>query len=368
MGDSESAGAIDRLLVPIITSRDPEESSRLLGNLLEEHLGPIIRGIIRRKLQLLPGAGRHVQDSEDVYGEAIAKLLERLQAIRDHRAIGGTGGDSASNEKPPVGSIANLSGYAATVAYTVCDEYLRRKYPERRRLKNRVQYLLTHRAEFSLWESENGERYGGFAAWKDRGRPAGAGDRLRELNERREEFERKELGGRQARQESPAGLASAIFRWVGGPVELDALVNLLRDLWEIREEEVRGDEKGALEHQVQGAASSADAAEGMARRAFLSQLWTEICELPPRQRTAFLLNLRDEKGCSAIELFPLLGLATIRQLASTLEIPECEFAGLWNDLPLDDARIAARLGITRQQVINLRKSARERLERRVRDP
>jgi len=35
-------------------------------------------------------------------------------------------------------------------------------------------------------------------------------------------------------------------------------------------------------------------------------------------------------------------------------------------LPLEDAAIAERLGLTRQQVINLRKSARARLARRMR--
>ena len=42
-----------------------------------------------------------------------------------------------------------------------------------------------------------------------------------------------------------------------------------------------------------------------------------------------------------------------------------ELAGMWNSLPLDDRGIAERLGITRQQVINLRKSARARLARRM---
>jgi len=42
------------------------------------------------------------------------------------------------------------------------------------------------------------------------------------------------------------------------------------------------------------------------------------------------------------------------------------FAEVWNDLPLEDARIAELLGLTRQQVINARKSGRERLARRLR--
>jgi hypothetical protein len=40
-------------------------------------------------------------------------------------------------------------------------------------------------------------------------------------------------------------------------------------------------------------------------------------------------------------------------------------AAIWNDLPLEDIRIAELLQLTRQQVINARKSARERLARRL---
>jgi hypothetical protein len=67
----------------------------------------------------------------------------------------------------------------------------------------------------------------------------------------------------------------------------------------------------------------------------------------------------------ALELFPLTGVASIRAIASVLEIPAEEFAEIWNMLPLDDLAIAERLQVTRQQVINLRKSARKRLERRM---
>jgi hypothetical protein len=40
-------------------------------------------------------------------------------------------------------------------------------------------------------------------------------------------------------------------------------------------------------------------------------------------------------------------------------------AAIWEELPLDDQAIASILGVTRQQVINLRKSGRERLQRRM---
>ena len=93
----------------------------------------------------------------------------------------------------------------------------------------------------------------------------------------------------------------------------------------------------------------------------LERLWGEIEQLPVRQRHALLLNLRDADGHGVIFMLPFTGLVTMRGIAEVLEIPAPELAALWRTLPLDDAAIAMRLSITRQQVINLRKSARARL-------
>jgi hypothetical protein len=78
-----------------------------------------------------------------------------------------------------------------------------------------------------------------------------------------------------------------------------------------------------------------------------------------------LLNLRDHEGGNALTLFVLLGIAGIDRLAAAVGMSANELAEIWSELPLGDAAIAARLGVTRQQVINLRKSARERLRRRL---
>ena len=91
----------------------------------------------------------------------------------------------------------------------------------------------------------------------------------------------------------------------------------------------------------------------------------QIIELPPNQRAALLLNLRDADGRGVIALFPLQGIATVRELADTLGLSAERFAELWHDLPLEDNAIAELLGLTRQQVISLRKVARERLARRM---
>jgi RNA polymerase sigma factor (sigma-70 family) len=110
----------------------------------------------------------------------------------------------------------------------------------------------------------------------------------------------------------------------------------------------------------------ADAALQLERRDGLRELWYEIRQLPPRQAAALILNLRDAEGEGAIALLPLTGTATMREIAQTLEMPAAALAELWNRLPLDDATIARQLGVPRQQVINLRQSARKRLARRLR--
>ena len=98
----------------------------------------------------------------------------------------------------------------------------------------------------------------------------------------------------------------------------------------------------------------------------LQRLWTEICELPVRQRFALIMNLRDAQGGDLASLLPLTGVCSFREIAEALDLHPDRLAELFGELPLDDATIAGHLGITRQQVINLRKSARERLARKMR--
>ena len=102
------------------------------------------------------------------------------------------------------------------------------------------------------------------------------------------------------------------------------------------------------------------------RRRYAARLWEEICALPPKQRTALLLHLRDGRGNPALSLFPLSGIAFLPAIAATLNLSEAKLSELWSTLPLGDNSIAEILGCSRQQVINLRMSARKRLANRMR--
>ena len=97
----------------------------------------------------------------------------------------------------------------------------------------------------------------------------------------------------------------------------------------------------------------------------LRQIWLEVLRLPVRHRKAVLLNLKDPNGDSLIAVLPASGTATIREIAAALEMPAEELAAIWNSLPWVDLHIAECMGITRQQVINLRQSARARFARAI---
>ena len=87
--------------------------------------------------------------------------------------------------------------------------------------------------------------------------------------------------------------------------------------------------------------------------------------MPRPQRCALLLNLRDDGGGCALTSLPATGVASIRDIARVMEMAADTLAGLWKRLPLSDLEISTLLGVSRQQVINLRKSARDRLGRRL---
>jgi hypothetical protein len=221
---------------------------------------------------------------------------------------------------------------------------------------------------FALWESENGEWLGGFAAWQKEGKPLSRTGRCAQLLSAPRALA---LPHDDVTEPNPAASLAALFREVGGPIELDDLVRVMAEIWGIKapapvEAVAAEEDREEMWERVAGPAAAV--AAQVEQRDDLRRPWEEIRQLPPRQCAALLLNLRDGQGRGIIAVLPLAGIATLRQIADLLGIPAREFAALWNDLPLDDATIARRLGLTRQQVINLRKVARERLGRRMKAP
>jgi RNA polymerase sigma factor (sigma-70 family) len=338
-GQQQSRGILlDSLLASYLRCDDGCEE------VLEELVAaarPVIEGVVRRRLVFISSSAE-TQDREDVCSEVVVELLDRLRVLKEE--------DSAA--------IESFAGYIAAATHHACDEYLRRKYPQRRRLKTRLRYLLSTEPRFAVWEgtgsdnAQKGEWLCGFKSWQLEG------------NERTQTPAKEwvTVGGASATDRSRQGMVAmlaAIFENSKAPVLLDELVSLVATLWGVTDRVVPMDAE-----QLHGSRVRDPESQLVSRRS-LESLWSEVRNLPSPQRAALLLNLRSGGGDSPIVHLPIMGIATIRQIAEVLGIPAEEFAELWRQLPLDDQLIAQRLSLTRQQVINLRKSARERLRRKM---
>ncbi len=151
------------------------------------------------------------------------------------------------------------------------------------------------------------------------------------------------------------------MRSAGAPVPFDAVVDLFARLWSIQDHPYASD---LVDDRP--APSQRDADVVLAEVQSMQSMWNEILALPLQQRAALLLNLRDPNGGSALWLIASAAIASVRKIAAALEWPAEDFANIWPRLPLSDLDIAQRLAVTRQQVINLRQAARQRLARRIR--
>jgi len=148
------------------------------------------------------------------------------------------------------------------------------------------------------------------------------------------------------------------------------------------EAEKRQDEEGQRDVLADAPSREPSPEDKLRARLLLQRLWIEILELSPRQRLAYLLNPTGAE----IEVFPDNGIAGIAEIGRSLGISDSQFellskelsfkpdggyderfASVWNHLPLTDKLIARLLDATPQQVINLRKVARERLGRQMKN-
>ena len=331
----ESPAKIDALLEPLLTATTDEHADELLSQLIAGHAEPVIKGIIRFKLRFNSHQETQRAEADDIHQDVVLQLVTQLQRFR---------------KLPETHPITDVRGMAAIIAHRTCARWMRRQFPERHALKNRLHYLLTRQRGFAIWDDDNGKSIAGFAVWQQQKKAA-----VRNLSD---------VAAHLRKAQQLAETVASIFDYAGAPIEFDELVTAVAAIQGISDQPVESladDEDGGFDP----ATPDRDPAWRIEKKMFLQRLWEELKQLPLNQRAALLLNLKDASGFGCITLFPAIGIATIRQLAAALELSAERLAELWNELPIEDARIAELLGLTRQQVINARKSGRERLARRL---
>jgi len=351
MQESVNLHGIDPLLHRFVVSAGGRDTEDKLLALINDIAEPILSRIIRKKLRVslkVSGGSEANQEALELAGDLRTAIISELQEVRAN---------------PGQNRIVDFRHYVAMKAYSACADYFRARHPNRWRLKAMLRHHLKKSEHFAIWEGQDRRWLCGLRSWQNDSMHACSLERLRLAVELDRAIPGGLLPSGDFARHSPAELLAFVFDRAVGPVELDHLVTVVAGIWNVRDLPTESYDDGQLEDALQASMPPVD--ELIEGRCQLERLWKEVCSLPPLQRSALLLNLRDADGGAVIAFIPHLGIASKEEIAELAGIPYSEFAVLWNELPLDDARIATRLGVTRQQVINLRKTARERLARRM---
>src|SRR5262245_19254066 len=118
------------MLQAYLSEADEAKSSRLIVDLICEYIEPLVKRIVSSRLGVdntRQGTEREQQDAEDVCSEVIVQILRRLRRWKA----------STRTEL-----LSDFSRYVVAAAYNGCNLYLRKKYPERTRIKKRLQYIV----------------------------------------------------------------------------------------------------------------------------------------------------------------------------------------------------------------------------------
>jgi hypothetical protein len=188
----------DDVLQPFLSALDESTAQESLGHLISHHAEPIIKKIIRSRLQMASGPatyGRDWQESDDVCAEVILQLIKRMRDLRNNSCVD---------------PVTDFAAYVAVVTSHACDRYLRRKYPARHILRTKIRYLLSHHPSFVLWGKQGRESYCGFAVARSKRSEDGRAISLKDLRDRPGEL--TELHTSDLRGIELADLISSIFK------------------------------------------------------------------------------------------------------------------------------------------------------------
>src|SRR6185503_17649185 len=195
---------IDALLAPLLTVTADAHADELLSKVITEHAEPVIKGVIRFKLRFNSHQEMMQVEASDIHQDVVLQLVSQLQRFR---------------KLPAAHPITDLRGMAAIIAHRTCARWMRRQFPERHALKNRLHYLLTRQRGLALWHDDGGKLLAGFALWQLRKKTPSASTNLADV-------ENLPVHIRALRVDKPQELAQAlagIFNYVESPIEFDDL-------------------------------------------------------------------------------------------------------------------------------------------------
>src|SRR5262245_6695026 len=204
---------MDNVLVPYLTADDDRERQQHLDELLTLRAAPLIRGVLLRKLGFYvsaQGINQNNQDAEDVYQEAMTRVVQELHQLQSSRST----------------DIGSFELYVSRITSNLCIDFVRAKSPARTRLKYSLRDLLKRHKDLVSWE-QDGEILCGFTHWRNTRKIVFSEQSDQDLETNLDSFQSLHFGDEDIQLAPFSQVVAELFHWIGGPVEIDLLVGMI---------------------------------------------------------------------------------------------------------------------------------------------
>jgi RNA polymerase sigma factor (sigma-70 family) len=339
---------MDNVLLPYLVSNDEQERQQHLDELLTLRAAPLIRQVLRRRLGFYvsaQGINRTNQDAEDLYQEAITRVVQGLNQLQSS-----SGAD-----------IVNFDLYVSRLTANICIDLLRAKSPARTRLKYSLRDLLKRHKDLASWEY-NDEILCGFASWRNNGKNSDSDQFSEDLETKLESFQSLYFADEDIRRAPLPKVVVELFDWISGPVEIDLLVRMIASLLDIRDQQVESlDDSAPARWETSFVADTQSGESHIEANELLARLWDAVIKLPAGQRDAFALGFQDEAGQDLFTVLLASEIVSWAELAHGMGRSVEQVVRFRLRMPMDSAGVATELGASRENVHKWRFRAIRRL-------
>ena len=340
---------MDNVLVPYLTADDDGDRQQHLDELLTLRAAPMIRQVLRRRLGFYvsaQGANENNQDAEDLYQEAMTRVVQVLTQLQSSPGVG----------------IANFELYVSRIATNVCIDFLRTKSPSHTRIKYSLRDLLKRHKELVSWEHD-GEILCGFAPWRDTGKSAFSDQSGADLETKLDSFKSLYFADEDIGRAPLSQVVAELFDWILGPVEVDLLVRMIVYLLDIKDQQIESlDDPSRPRPDVYFVANTQSGESPLEANELLARLWQTVIQLPAEQRDSFALAFADHAGQDLFTVLLAAGITSWDELAHGMGRSVKDVVRLRLGMPMDNARVADELGASRGNVYKWRFRAIRRLK------
>ena len=340
---------MDNVLVPYLTAEDDGERQQHLDELLILRAAPLIRGVLLRRLGFYvsaQGVNENNQDAEDLYQEAMTRVVQELKQLQSSTAIG----------------IGNFELYVSRLASNICIDFLRGKSPARTRLKYRLRDLLKRHKDLVSWDRD-GEILCGFASWRNTGKTLFSDQSDQDLETKLDSFQSLHFTDEDIHLAPVSQIVAELFNWIGGPVEIDVLVHMVAYLLDIKDSKLESlDDPASAKWDVYFVADSQSGESHVEANELLARLWRAVIHLPAEQRDSFAFGFEDLAGQDLFTLLLAAEIVNWYELADGMGRSVEQLVRLRLRMPMDCASVADELRTSRENVHKWRFRAIRRLK------